>query len=136
MVGALAACGSSDPATPSSATGTSSAAASSAAPSSAAASSPATPTGGGGPAGTPTLATPSTATGTPTTLTGTIEAGVESGCLVLTGPDGAVLANLIGLDAATAPTGVQVEVSGKFATDMMTTCQQGDPFAVAEVVQK
>ena len=43
---------------------------------------------------------------------------------------GAVLANLMGLDTTAAPIGSTVEVTGKFETDMMTTCQQGKPFTV------
>ncbi len=66
-------------------------------------------------------------------LTGTVEAGVESGCLVLTDADGAVLANLIGLDAATTPVGTEVVVTGQFQQDLMTTCQQGSPFEVTSV---
>ena len=62
--------------------------------------------------------------------------GVESGCLVLTDETGAVLANLIGIDPATAILDVIVEVTGKFQPDMMTTCQQGAPFAVAMVQPK
>jgi len=71
--------------------------------------------------------------GVATTLTGTIEAGVESGCVVLTDGNGTVLANLIGLDTATTPFGSSVEVTGKFQAGMMTTCMQGTPFAVAKV---
>jgi hypothetical protein len=58
---------------------------------------------------------------------------VESGCIVLVDDKGAVLANLIGLDAASAPIGSTVEVKGRFARDLITTCQQGEPFTVASV---
>jgi len=58
---------------------------------------------------------------------------VESGCIVLVDDKGAVLANLIGLDSASAPVGSTVEVKGKFSPDLMTTCQQGEPFTVASV---
>jgi len=68
--------------------------------------------------------------GSTTTLSGTIEEGVESGCVVLVGSDGAVLANLIDLDTAAAPLGSEVEVTGTFEEDMMTTCQQGKPFSI------
>lgn len=73
------------------------------------------------------------ASGAATTLTGTLSAGVESGCIVLVDDKGAVLANLIGLDAASAPIGSTVEVKGRFARDLITTCQQGEPFTVASV---
>jgi len=86
--------------------------------------SPTAPSGGFGPGGTVTK------------LTGTIEAGVESGCVVLVGANGAVQANLPGLDLATAPLGSTVVVTGKFRTGMMTTCQQGQPFVVAAVEVK
>ena len=69
-------------------------------------------------------------------LTGTVEAGVESGCLVLTDAGGAVVANLIGLDAATTPVGTEVVVTGEFQQDLMTTCQQGSPFVVASVKKR
>ena len=118
LVGSLAGCGSSEPSTPSS-TAQTSAATSSAAPSSPG-------SGEVGPGDS----------GSPTTLTGMLEAGVESGCVVLVAPDGTVLANLVGVDTASAPVGSQVEVSGQFEPDMMTTCQQGKPFAVAEVIEK
>ena len=78
-------------------------------------------------------ATASAGSGTATTLTGTLQAGVESGCTVLVDDKGAVLANLIGLDPASAPVGSTVEVKGKFSPDLMTTCQQGEPFTVASV---
>jgi len=143
LTAGLAACGSSAPATPpSSATGsapgsasspamsagtaTSAAATSAAATSAAATSAQASAVGSGA----------SAAAGTPTTLTGTITEGVESGCLVLTDEAGAVLANLIGIDPATVTFEVTVEVTGKFQPDMMTTCQQGSPFAVATVQPK
>lgn len=129
LVFAVAACGSAEPATPSPSSFVSSSSPS-------VASSQSAPSGAIVPTGTPALTAPSAAPGGAETLTGTVAAGVESGCIVLVGPDGAVLANLIGMDAATAPMGAQVEVSGKFQTDMMTTCQQGLPFAVAEVVEK
>ena len=75
-----------------------------------------------------------TGPGAATTLTGTLAAGVESGCIVLVDDKGAVLANLIGLDPASAPVGSTVEVKGRFARDLLTTCQQGEPFTVASVV--
>jgi hypothetical protein len=70
-----------------------------------------------------------------TTLTGTIAAGVESGCLVLTDSKGAVLANLQGLDPKTVTYAVEVAVTGTFE-DMMTTCMQGKPFSVTSVQPK
>ncbi len=69
-------------------------------------------------------------------LTGTVEAGVEPGCVVLTDPGGAVLANLIGLDTSTTPPGSRVVVTGQFQQDLMTTCQQGKPFQVTSVEKR
>jgi hypothetical protein len=54
---------------------------------------------------------------------------------VLTDDSGAVLANLIGVDQAAVQLGSKVVVSGKFEPDLMTTCQQGTPFAVAVIEQ-
>jgi hypothetical protein len=109
VAAALTGCASSSPTTPSSST-TSPAAASTTAGSAA-----------GG------------STGATTTLVGTVQEGVESGCVVLVGADGKVLANLLGLDTAAAPVGSEVEVTGMFEADMMTTCQQGEPFTVTAV---
>ncbi len=76
------------------------------------------------------------AVGASTELSGTVEAGVESGCVVLTDARGAVLANLIGLDTAGTPLGSEVVVTGTFQQGMMTTCQQGAPFQVTSVRQR
>ncbi|WP_229076498.1 hypothetical protein [Actinoplanes sp. DH11] len=72
---------------------------------------------------------PSAGKGT-TTLTGTITAGVEPGCMLL---DGHLL---IFDDAATKQSikaGDQVTVVGTPAGDVMSTCQQGEPFRVSSV---
>ena len=135
----LVACGSSTPNAPSTTAppAVSSAVSTSAVPSTAKPSA-------AGPSGRPTGATPSAGTGSPgagpsgaaggtTTLTGTIEAGVESGCFVLVGQDGTVLANLIGIDAVATPAGSVVDVTGTFEEDMMTTCQQGTPFSITSI---
>ena len=81
---------------------------------------------------TPTKAGP-TAAGTQT-ISGTVSAGVESGCLLLTSPSGSHL--LIFQDPslkAKAATGAKVVVTGKADPGMMTTCQQGTPFVVTEI---
>ena len=123
----LVACGSSTPNAPSTTAppAASSALSTSAAPSAA------------GPSGRPSTGATATgatgATGGTTTLTGTIEAGVESGCFVLVGQDGTVLANLIGVDAVATPAGSVVDVTGTFEEDMMTTCQQGTPFSITTI---
>ncbi|MDR6321853.1 hypothetical protein J3R03_006049 [Actinoplanes couchii] len=61
------------------------------------------------------------------TLTGTVTAGVEHGCLLL----GEHL--LVGGDRALIRAGAYVTVTGEVVPDLMTTCQQGIPFVVAEV---
>jgi hypothetical protein len=123
LVGGLSACGSSSPTTPATS------AISSAAAGSVGSSSARMPSAGAGPSGSAAIP------GTPTKLTGTISAGVEANCFVLTDDSGAVVANLIGVDPSAAPVGTKVVVSGKFEPDLMTTCQQGTPFEVA-VIEK
>jgi hypothetical protein len=123
----LSACSSSSPTTPiTSATGSAGATAPTG---SVGSSSIRPPSAGAGPSGSAAIP------GAPTKLTGTIAEGVEANCLVLTDDSGAVVANLIGVDKASAPLGTKVVVSGKFEPDLMTTCQQGTPFAVAVIEQ-
>jgi hypothetical protein len=64
------------------------------------------------------------------TLTGTVEQGVEAGCLVLTA-DG-VTYLLLGARALVRA-GDRVTVEGVLATDVATTCQQGTPLRIREV---
>ncbi|MGC4804401.1 hypothetical protein [Micromonospora sp. DT233] len=59
-----------------------------------------------------------------TTLTGTVEAGVEPGCRMLSGYQ------LIGGPDDVLTAGARVVVTGHAKADMMTTCQQGTPFVV------
>ncbi|MGH3712587.1 MAG: hypothetical protein ACRDT4_03885 [Micromonosporaceae bacterium] len=63
-------------------------------------------------------------------LRGTVESGVEAGCLILT--TGGKTYNLIGGDRAVVKAGARVVVRGTEEPDLMTTCQQGIPFRVAE----
>jgi hypothetical protein len=70
----------------------------------------------------PTKGGPSSA-GT-TTLTGTLQAGVEPGCLLL---DGNLL---VGGPRDVLKAGARVTVTGRTQPDLMTTCQQGTPFVV------
>jgi hypothetical protein len=63
-----------------------------------------------------------------------VSAGVEPGCVVLSGPGGSHL--LIFEDPALksrAAEGAQVVVTGRAEPSMMTTCQQGTPFLVTDV---
>lgn len=78
----------------------------------------------------PTLPTPSRALDPSVkTVRGTVSAGVESGCTILTAPGEQYL--LLGADPAIAVAGAVVEVSGKADPGAMTTCQQGTPFHVS-----
>lgn len=74
--------------------------------------------------------------GATTTVQGTVTAGVESGCVVLVDASGAVVANLQGWDLRAHPVNSQVEVTGTYEPDLMTTCQQGTPFEVTAVVSR
>lgn len=74
-----------------------------------------------------------TATGAET-ITGTVEAGVEPGCLLLRDSKGSHL--LFFDDAAMrtdAAVGKKVTLTGRSAPTMMSTCQQGIPFIVTSV---
>ncbi|MGH3516504.1 MAG: hypothetical protein ACRDQ7_03635 [Haloechinothrix sp.] len=88
------------------------------------------PAGPGSPEPTTSAPNPSPPPGAETTLRGTVEAGVEAGCLVLSVNDKVYL--LLGGEPRPRP-GSRVEVTGQVDTDLMTTCQQGLPFVVTEV---
>ena len=96
---------------------------------------PSRPAGSPGPSATPApteiedLPVP-TPTGKPVTVTGTVAAGVEAGCLVLT--SGGTTYLLLGSHDQLAP-GARVTVEGTLAEDVMTTCQQGTPLQVRTV---
>src|SRR5690242_14808132 len=76
---------------------------------------------------------PSPSTGGEMTITGTLQEGVEGNCVLLKTPDR--LYQLIGGDRSKlqGSTSAKVTVTGRIATGMMTTCQQGTPFQVIEV---
>ena len=77
----------------------------------------------------PTLPTPSRALDpTVKTVRGTVSAGAESGCTLLSTPGEQYL--LLGADPAIAVAGAVVEVSGRADPGATTTCQQGTPFHV------
>ncbi|MGH3647761.1 MAG: hypothetical protein ACRDTM_11390 [Micromonosporaceae bacterium] len=63
-------------------------------------------------------------------LRGTVESGVESGCLILT--TGGKTYNLLGGDRSVVKAGARVVVRGVEEPDTMTICQQGIPFRVTE----
>ena len=78
----------------------------------------------------------STVTGSKTpgqmTIRGQVEEGVEAGCLLLKA-DGGKEYLLVGGDRAAIRAGGQLEVVGEPQPGLITTCQQGTPFAVAQV---
>jgi hypothetical protein len=65
------------------------------------------------------------------TLTGVPEAGVEPGCVILKHEGQMYL--LLGGDKTLLSSGRSVTVTGRTRPDLMTTCQQGTPFEVADV---
>jgi hypothetical protein len=65
------------------------------------------------------------------TLTGLPEEGVEAGCIVMR--SGGTLYLLLGGDRQLLTSGRQVMVRGTPNPGLITTCQQGTPFEVAEV---
>ncbi|MEH0931911.1 hypothetical protein [Micromonospora sp. CPCC 205558] len=74
---------------------------------------------------TPKPGGPSTPPGVgATTLSGTVQGGVEPGCVLL---DGYLL---LGGPREVLTPGTRVEVTGRVEPGMMTTCQQGTPFVV------
>lgn len=85
------------------------------------------------PAGFP-VSPPPPASGKPgageLTLSGTVEAGVEYGCLILNA--GGSTYNLLGGDPAVVKVGARVNVRGRPDPGIITTCQQGTPFQVLE----
>jgi copper(I)-binding protein len=89
--------------------------------------------------GTPSTSAPVTSTEPSTppsrpevTLRGLVEAGVEPGCLVLSTDRGQFL--LLGADPLVVRPGAEVVVEGVPRPDQATTCQQGTPFTVREVL--
>jgi hypothetical protein len=65
------------------------------------------------------------------TISGTVEAGVESGCLVLE-HEGTVYGIFGNFDSSVVYAGAEVTLHGAVDTGMMSTCQQGTPFVVED----
>jgi hypothetical protein len=82
---------------------------------------PSRPTVATGPAGVPTGEQ---------TLTGTVQAGVERGCLIL--QDATGLYQLLGGDPTVVYAGATVSVTGHVVTGVMSYCMQGRPFQITE----
>lgn len=69
--------------------------------------------------------------GSAITISGTVEAGVESGCLVLE-HEGTVYGIFGDFDTSVVYAGAQVTLQGNVDDGMMSTCQQGTPFVVED----
>ena len=65
------------------------------------------------------------------TISGTVEAGVESGCLVLT-HDGTVYGIFGDYDEAVVYAGAEVTLHGRLDPGMLSYCQQGTAFVVED----
>ncbi|MEJ3749656.1 hypothetical protein WEI85_41155 [Actinomycetes bacterium KLBMP 9797] len=75
------------------------------------------------------------ATAVQMTLTGQITEGVEHGCRMLTsGGTTYMLLVAANVSRDQIPVGARVTVRGHPEPDMMSTCQQGTPFTVTEVL--
>jgi len=69
--------------------------------------------------------------GSQLTISGTVESGVESGCLVLE-YDGTLYGIFGSFDSSVVYAGAEVTLHGQVDNGMMTTCQQGTPFVVED----
>jgi len=96
------------------------------------------PAGGSSP--TPSVNSTTSPTASPTgssgpaqlgevTVRGTVQEGVETGCLLLAAADGTQYL-LIGGDPQVVRAGASVVVVGRLQPGMVTTCQQGTPLVV------
>jgi hypothetical protein len=94
---------------------------------------------GGGPTTTtaplpttsPTTAPGSTGGGQ-VTVTGTVHAGVEPGCVLLHADQGTIYL-LVDGDRGKLRAGGRVQVRGRPAPDLLSTCQEGEPLRVASI---
>jgi hypothetical protein len=77
------------------------------------------------------VTTPPAGSGRFMTIRGTIQPGVEPGCLILSTDKGVF--QLVGPPTAGLKAGMSVEVSGAPDKTIVTICQQGTPFVVAKV---
>ena len=80
-----------------------------------------------------TSALPGLPGGASVSLTGTVTEGVERGCVVLTDDAGTALASLLGFDQQAYPFGSRIAVTGRWATDRVSFCQQGPLLEVQSV---
>jgi Protein of unknown function (DUF5818) len=66
------------------------------------------------------------------TVTGTVQAGVEPGCLLLEDQAGGRFL-LVGGDRDKLAPGRRVAVTGRVDRGLLSTCQQGEPLVVASI---
>ncbi|WP_090475848.1 hypothetical protein [Nakamurella panacisegetis] len=69
-------------------------------------------------------------------MTGTVEAGVEPSCLILTDEKTGLRVNLTGGDPKIVKVGADVTVTGQIVKNMMSYCQQGEVFKVQKAAAK
>jgi hypothetical protein len=81
----------------------------------------------------PPISPPATGAPRELTITGELVSGVEAGCLLLATDTGEYL--LFGEPVQQLQAGETVTLQGRVRTDMMSTCQQGTPFEVTEVLR-
>jgi hypothetical protein len=85
------------------------------------------------PTAPPTPSTePGSTGGSQVTATGTVQAGVEPGCLLLHADQGTVYL-LVGGDRRQLRAGGRIQVTGRVVPDLLSTCQQGEPLRVGSV---
>jgi hypothetical protein len=89
------------------------------------------PSDGVTPSGRPSVSPSGGSTAGEMTLTGQIVEGVEAGCRLL---DDYLLLPGPGVSRDDIRAGLTVTVRGRVERGMMTTCQQGTPFIVTEVL--
>jgi hypothetical protein len=80
--------------------------------------------------GSSTAPDPSDSNAGEMTMSGTVQAGVEHGCLIMEAGGKTYL--LVGGDRSVVREGARITVRGRPNPGLMTTCQQGEPFEVAE----
>jgi hypothetical protein len=79
----------------------------------------------------PTWGTEDPKSGAEMTISGTVESGVESGCLVMTYKN-EVYGIFGDFDKDVVKPGAKVKLHGHLEPDMMSFCMQGTPFVVEE----
>lgn len=95
--------------------------------------SPAPNTSSQGSIGVPPVTSPA---GQQLTLHGTVQEGVERGCLLLKDATTGQQYNLTGGDAAVVKVGANLTVTGVIRKDLMSYCQQGQIFQVINATAK